>query len=241
MTRMATVMVLACLGSGAQAALADGAADAGWKGKGELGWVMARGNTDTDTLNAKLEMSHEVGPWKHTIGMDALRASTSGNTTADRYGARWQSDYKLSARSYAFGGLAYGKDRFSGFDYQESAIVGYGYKFIDDADTKFNGEIGAGYRKSKDSVPPLQSHDDGILHGKLSYDHKLSATTKLVDTFLVDSGSSNTFMSNDLALQVKMSDKLALAVGYGIRRNSNPPAPLKQTDTLSTVSLVYAF
>ena len=48
------------------------------------------------------------------------------------------------------------------------------------------------------------------------------------------------FASNELALQVKMSDKFALSVGFGVRHNTDPPAGLEKTDTLTTVNLVYA-
>jgi putative salt-induced outer membrane protein len=36
-----------------------------------------------------------------------------------------------------------------------------------------------------------------------------------------------------------MTDALALAVGYGIRYNSDPPPLSESTDTLITVNLVY--
>ena len=64
-------------------------------------------------------------------------------------------------------------------------------------------------------------------------------TTKITNKFLVESGSDNTSVQNDLALAVSMTDKLALAVGYGVRYNSDPPPLAKSTDTLVTVNLVY--
>jgi putative salt-induced outer membrane protein YdiY len=38
---------------------------------------------------------------------------------------------------------------------------------------------------------------------------------------------------------VKISDVLALAVGYSVRRNTNPPLGFGRTDTLTTLNLVY--
>jgi putative salt-induced outer membrane protein YdiY len=38
-----------------------------------------------------------------------------------------------------------------------------------------------------------------------------------------------------------MSTKLALSVGYAVTDNTNPPAPLKKVDTLTTVNLVFSF
>jgi putative salt-induced outer membrane protein YdiY len=37
-----------------------------------------------------------------------------------------------------------------------------------------------------------------------------------------------------------MTDRLALSFGIGVRYNSDPPAGLKSTDTLTTVNLVVA-
>ena len=69
----------------------------------------------------------------------------------------------------------------------------------------------------------------------------LSSTTTLTDKFLVESGSQDTLITNALALSVKMSQKLALSVGYAIQDNTKPPAPLKKLDTVETLNLVYAF
>ena len=133
----------------AAACVASTAAQAAWKGKGEAGLVFARGNTQTDSINLKLEMSKEVDRWKHALDMSALRATTAGLATAKRYQAGWQSNYQFSDRGFYFGGLRYEQDEFSGFDYQASATTGYGYKFIDTERTKFSGQAGAGYRRSK--------------------------------------------------------------------------------------------
>jgi putative salt-induced outer membrane protein YdiY len=47
--------------------------------------------------------------------------------------------------------------------------------------------------------------------------------------------------TNDLALAVKMSTKLALSLGYSIKDNSTPPAGLKKLDTVASANLVYSF
>lgn len=49
----------------------------------------------------------------------------------------------------------------------------------------------------------------------------------------------NTFVQNDLALQVKMTDVLAPAVGFSVRHNTDPPVGFEETDTFTMVNLVY--
>ena len=226
--------------AGVALALLAASAQADWKGKGEAGIVFARGNADTDTINLKLGMSEEVDRWKHSLEMAALRASSGGVRSADRYMAGWQSNYKLNDRTFAFGGLRYERDLFSGFDYQATASAGVGYKFFDTDKVKLSGQAGAGYRRIKDGVSGATSGNAVFVAG-LDYENVLTATTKVVDKFHLESGSDNTLLGNFAGLEVKMSTSLALSVGLDVRQNTKPPAPRKKTDTVSTVNLVYAF
>lgn len=227
--------VLAVIGLAAAAT-----AQADWKGKGELGVVLARGNSETDTVNAKVEAARESDLWKHGFGLAALRATSDGDRTAERYGGFWQTDYKFSPRTYAFGGLRYEDDRFSGFDYQASATAGIGHKFIDTDRTKLSGQAGVGYRRLKNAVTG-QTDGDVIFGGEAKYEHALTETTKIIDKLVVEAGSDNTFVANDLSLEVKINAAFALSAAVGVRYNSDPPLGRKSTDTLTTVNLVYSY
>jgi putative salt-induced outer membrane protein YdiY len=74
----------------------------------------------------------------------------------------------------------------------------------------------------------------------LDFSHAFTKTTVLTDKFLAESGSTNTMLHDEIALTVKMSNKLALSVGYGFTNNSNPPPTIKKLDTVATVNLVFA-
>jgi putative salt-induced outer membrane protein len=88
-------------------------------------------------------------------------------------------------------------------------------------------------------IAPGKSDSEAVFRGTLDYDHKFTATTSLLDKFVVEAGADNTFAQNDLALQVKMTDVLALAVGYSVRYNTDPQVGFEKTDTLTTINLVY--
>lgn len=230
-------ILTACLTTfAATAALAQ----AEWNGKGELGVVVARGNADSDAANAKLEVSRELDLWKHAAALAALRTANDGVKTAERYEARWQSDRKLSERSFLFGSLRYEDDRFSGFDYQASVSTGYGYRFIDTEETKFSGQAGVGYRRLEEELTGA-TDSDTILRGDLNLDHALTDTARVLDKLTVEAGSDNTLLQNELSLEVKINKLFALSVGVAVRHNTDPPAGSERTDTLSTVNLVYSF
>jgi putative salt-induced outer membrane protein YdiY len=73
----------------------------------------------------------------------------------------------------------------------------------------------------------------------VEFERALTDSTKVLAKMTVESGSSNTLSRGDLALQVKMTQLLAISVGLNAVNNSNPPVGLKKTDTLTTLILVY--
>jgi putative salt-induced outer membrane protein len=221
-----------------------------WTGKGEAGLVVASGNTETTTANAKLDLATEIEKWKHHFGGAALYSSSDEEgVTARRYEAFEQTDYNFSPRNFWFGAARYENDEFSGFEYQATISSGIGHKFIDTDITKFTGTAGVGYKffETQDVfdevtgvlIEPGESDSEVVFRGTLDYDHKFTETTSLLDKFVVEAGADNTFVQNELALQVKMTDVLALAVGYSVRHNTDPPEGFKKTDTLTTINLVY--
>jgi putative salt-induced outer membrane protein len=229
--------------------LVSAPAHADWSGKGEAGLVIASGNTETKTANAKLAFANEVDKWKHQFGGTALYASSDPEgQTANRWELFEQSDYNFSPRTFWFGAARYEEDKFSGFEYQAVLSTGLGRKFIDTDLTKFVGTAGVGYKKfeTRDAfddtgvlIEPGSSDDEVVFRGTLDYDHKLTATSSVIDKLVVEAGSDNTFVQNDIALQVKMTNVLALAVGYSVRHNTDPPEGFEKTDTLTTINLVY--
>ena len=216
-----------------------------WLGKGALGYVGTQGNTVSKSLNAALDMAEYSGPWKHAAHLGALYGSQNDVTSANRWDAGWQSDYKVSDRAFAFGALRYLNDKFGGFQYQGSATAGLGYKFVDAGNLKLAGQLGAGYRSAKPRATPTDlspgTQGNAIITAGLDYWQALTATTTLTDKLMVESGKDNTLITNALALTVKMSDKLALGLGYAIQDNTKAVAPLKKIDSVETVNLVYSF
>jgi putative salt-induced outer membrane protein len=225
-----------------------------WSTRGEAGFVAARGNSSTETANAKIEIIREINKWKYTLATSGLYGRGSGITTAQHVDGRFQTDKAFGAlqRSFWFGAVRYEDDRFSGFDYQTTVTTGLGRKFIDTEATKLAIQIGAGYRALR---PELLVRDpttdevlarvlgerthDGVVNGALSFSHAFNDHTKLIDALLTEAGQANTLTRNDLSLEVKMVKTFAVSIGFSIRHNSEPGSSLKRTDTLTTVNLVY--
>jgi putative salt-induced outer membrane protein len=225
-----------------------------WIGKGQFGFLDSKGNSDAESINGAIDMSRIDDAWKNAFHIEGLYGKSAGIVSAERILGREQTDYAISTNTFAFGGLRYEHDEFDGFQYQASLTGGVGYKFIDSDADKLTAQIGAGYRRirpetiTKDpdsgavvSRVPLDATGEAIGTVGIDYLHKFTPTTTLTNKFLVEYGSANTLAHDEIALAVKMSTRLALSVGYAITDNSNPPAPLKKVDTVTTVNLVFGF
>ncbi len=218
-----------------------------------MGFLSSKGNSDSESLNANVDVLRYDGAWKNEIYVGGLYGKNSGIVSAERWETRGQSNYTISGDLFAFGGLRYEHDLFDGFQYQASVTAGMGYKLINTNDTKLTAQVGAGYRRlrpetiDKDptgvviSRTPLDATGDAIATVGVDFSHAFTKTTVFTNKFLMEAGSSDTLLHDELALTVKMSDKLALSIGYGITDNTKPPAPLKKLDTVASVNLVFGF
>jgi putative salt-induced outer membrane protein len=233
------------------AMVAAPAAQAQWTGKAELGVLSSTGNTEASSANTKFDLTHEGAKWRNNFFAGALYGENAEFATAERYEGRYQADFKVTNHMSWFGALRGEQDRFSGFAYQATVSTGASYEFIDGPTTKLSASLGAGYRRSKSET--LIKTDAGEVIDRLAgevesepvgtltsnYEHSFTESTKITNKLLAESGSDNTVVQNDISLQVNMTQALALAVGFGVRYNADPPPLAETTDTLTTINLVY--
>lgn len=221
-----------------------------WTGKGEAGAALATGNTVTESGNVKLDFATEDADWKHTFGLSGIYASGNNTlgvkeTTAQHWEGHEQSDYKVTPATFWFGALRYEQDRFGGFVYQTALTTGVGHKFIDTTDTTFTAQVGTGYKITEARLVPGNNNgtrkNGVVVTAGAELKQVLTSTTSLFDKLQVEATSSNKFVQNELSLQVKVNTKLALAVGYVVRYNTDPTPGFKKEDTLTTVNLVFEF
>lgn len=234
--------------------LAASAQDSGWSGTGEFGFAMARGNARSDNANGKIAFAKEDAEWRHSFYVAALRnkAEVVGDfngdgvveermqLSANRYEFGTSSAIKVNETSSWVAALRYENDDFAPFEHQTTFSIGYGHKFINTERTSLLTEIGPGYRRAK-SASTGETDSELIARGLVDYKHQLTATTSLFNTLLVESGSDNTFASNELGMAVAINDKLALKAGFDARHNTDVGPGIKKTDTLTKLNLVYNF
>lgn len=220
----------------------------GWKGQGEAGLVKSSGNTDSENINIGLKFSNQGEVWSNHFDLAALKASNNDIDSADSLSADYTLKRDLSERSNIFLNLSYLDDDFDGFTEQVGASLGYGYKVIESEPVAWEVGAGIGYR---DTSELFLLDDGGELEGedlsgatfvlRSDYRNQLTPNTQFIDTFKADIGSDNTYVENEAAILVSMNEKFALKAGIVIRHNTDPAEGFDETDTISSVSLVYNF
>jgi len=218
---------------------ADSVNTSTWKGEAELGFISTSGNTETETLNAKAKVINDRESWKHTGVIEATRASDGGVVTAQRNFFSGKTDYKYSEKSYIFGLLHYEEDRFSGYDYQASLVVGYGHKFIKTEALTLDAEIGVGTKHSE--LDSGIKRDEGILYAGTELDWKISKSASFNEKLTVEAGDDETTTKSVSGLKAKINSKLASKITYTIKHVSQVPIGIEKTDKEIAVTLVYNF
>lgn len=230
--------------------------DRGWDGSGELGFVSSSGNSRSESVNARLGLTHEDEDWRHSFSIAGFRqrgevvvladpddpdsAQRRMQENANRYTLGASTALKVDERNRLYTALRYENDDFAPYEYQGTLSVGWGHDLIDTDRTDLRFELGPGYKRTKDAVT---QEKDGSLIGRTRVDleTRLTDNTSLVDTLLVEAGSDNTFAQNDFGVKVAMNERFAIKAALQHRHNTDVPPERRKTDRLTTVNLVYDF
>ena len=209
-----------------------------WKGEAELGFVSTSGNTETTNVNLKAGAVNQRNQWKHSLNIESINSSNDAGTTAERYLLWGKSDYSLSERSYLFGLVKWEKDRFLGYDYQLSEVLGYGRHILQEEPLTLDLEIGTGARQTELKTGDSDNELIGWLAGDLHW--QISETTKLNEYLTIEIGD-NTITRSVTSLTTKINTALAMKVSLTAKNTSKVPVGKNKTDTETAVTLVYSF
>ncbi len=240
-------------------ALAEGdtdIADTGykWKADSELGLVLTDGNTETQTINTKFQLEQEWTKWRNKAELIVLNTAEDNETSAEKYFISDKVDYKLKGANYLFGQLSYEDDRFSGFDFQATLSLGYGYRVLENNIHTLDLEFGPGYRVSKvqvtetttvngvvTEVEDTEDENETVARAALDYDYKISETAAFEQDFSVEAGSDNTISKSVTALKAQIQGSLAMKFSISVKYTEEVPDDKENTDTETAVTLVYSF
>ena len=215
------------------------------KGEAELGLVVTTGNSATENLNTKLKLTKASGEWLHEANLGALSSSNEDQatgedeTTAEKYFINYKADRTLDEHSYLYGVTTYEDDRFSGFEYQATAGVGYGYKVIAEEDKTLSVELGPGYRIN--SIEGASNENEVTLRVGEKFSWQFSDNAELNQYLTVEGGEDNTISNLGVGIKSMLNGTLSLRVGIDLKHTENPVVDKDDIDTETYATIGYSF
>jgi len=246
------------------AAAANAEETKNFTGSGELGLLMTSGNSETDSVNAKVGLKYEKEHFLGEISLAALYSSEEteidgkeeDKVSAETYNYSAKVGYKFNEANYIFINGDYEDDQFSGYDYRTTFSAGYGRKVIASDTIKFNIEIGPGYRydrtngyfddkgdndDSNDVFIGEKTEDEAILRGYTMFNYKFSEAVSFQQDLTIVTGADNTNTKSVSALKSQIIGALSMKASFTIDNNTDVPSDTEKTDTETALTLVYDF
>ena len=152
-----------------------------WTVAASAGLALTHGNKDSSTVNAAYDLTYDPHT-RNVVKSDALliRGKTEGELTASRFGLNVRDEYKLSARTFAFGQNLYLRDEFKNIDYLIAPGAGVGVKLFNTMQTKLAVDVGAGGVWEKN--PGVDVRSSGAVTASEKLLQTLTATTTLTQS-----------------------------------------------------------
>ncbi|MBU2953638.1 DUF481 domain-containing protein [Marinobacter sp. F3R08] len=229
------------------APFANGQEADNWKGETELGVLITSGNTEETNIKGRLGLIHEVESWRNTGDFRTNYSETEDETTAEKYVAALQTDYKFDENQYWFLRGAYENDRFSGYDFESSVTTGYGNRVWKLGERSFlDLSAGAGYRYNKLETVNSDGEDaekEAIARLAGQFDYALSENALFRQKLSTEIGldENNTSTESETSLQANLIGNLSMKAAFLVSHESDAPAGSDSTDTETSLSLLYGF
>jgi putative salt-induced outer membrane protein len=224
-----------------------------WKASAELGAIATSGNTDTTTIQGKIEADQNTPNWsnRYTLGVlfkeDQIQGEDGSTTTvktAERVSLSARGGYRLTREHSTL--FVYGShvnDQFAAYSAYTTVSVGYGARVYDGLRAQLEVEIGPGYywadQRLSDGSTVAESSVIG--RGALTYDWQWTDNADFRQVLSVESGPDNTRTTSDTSLSTRINSALKMKVGFNLTNDTDVAPGKVHTDTTTYVNLVYSF
>ncbi len=211
----------------------------GWSGSGEFGAFFTSGNTDNTGVALGLKLTKESLHWKHQLRGFIDYQRQNDVTTAERYFAGYEGNYKINSRLYALLTLSYERDPFAGFDYRFSQSLGLGYKLVATDKVTLDLEAGPALRQTQFVDDVYESGFAFRAAGNLVW--KITPTLEFSENASYFYQDINSTFNSLTSLTWKLTDAFSGRFSFLYQNQSNPPPGLRNFDTTTRLTLVYNF
>jgi len=221
----------------------------GWNTSAELGAISTSGNTVGTSVTGKIDARQELPDWSNEYILagyfkDEEVIDDNGDKvrerSAQRYSFSAKAAYKLLQDHDKLYALAtHVDDRFGAYLRYSTIGVGYGTQTYQSDTHTLDVEIGPGYFRGARSTGET---DNGLtVRGAANLKWKLSDNAQFTQNLSVERGTSNIHSLAETALRTKINSTMQMKAAFSVRNDTNVPEDKKNTDTQTSVTLVYSF
>jgi len=221
----------------------------GWNTSAELGAIATSGNTVGTSVTGKIDAKQELTNWSNEYVLDGYfkdEEVTHDNgvkereRSAQRFSVSAKAGFKLledGDKLFVLG--THVDDKFGAYTRYSTVGVGYGTRLYQQTGNAVDVEIGPGYFSGE--RPAGDTENGPTIRGAANVKWKLSDTATLTQTASVERGTSNIHSQAETALRTKINSTMQMKAAFSIRNDTDVPADKKNTDSQTSVTLVYSF
>jgi putative salt-induced outer membrane protein len=221
-----------------------------WEGNIEVGYVKTTGNTKESSGKGAFDITYRNDNWRNVARGDYFSSESDGSDTARRFLINNRTGFVFTERDYIWLSLTYEDDDFNGFEYTASGAIGYGRQLIKRDTMDWIFEIGPGYRfteteDTKDEFGVIiaegEEEDEAILRINTEYQWRITDTSKFEQLLSTEIGSDNTVSRSLSSLILNVVGRLNVKLSYEMNYTKEVPDDKDETDTITSVTLLYGF
>jgi putative salt-induced outer membrane protein len=211
----------------------------GWTGEGELGGSLTAGTRAAKAFSAGVNLTKDGLKWRHKLTGAADYQSSDGVTSAERYRAAYEGNYKITPRAFVLGLVQWEQDRFAGFVRRFTESLGAGYALFDRSAFKWQISGGPALRQTR--LVTHQSESDVSAHAETIATWTIDDSTSLSENAGLYIGGSDSTYSSTTALTTALMGNLSGRASFNVMTETNPPPGIANTNTITRFTLVYHF
>jgi putative salt-induced outer membrane protein YdiY len=223
--------------------------EGGWFTSAELGAITTSGNTSGTSITGKIDARHETAKWSQEFVVSGFfkedeyeddEGNIERSKSAERFAASAKASLKLlgaGRRAFILG--SHVNDRFGAYTRYSSVSVGHGSQLLNSDDKTLDVEIGPGYFAGERASG---EDENGVtVRGAAQFRWRVSPSAFFAQTVAVEKGTSNTHSVAETSLSTKINSTMQMKAGFSVRNDSSVPPDKKNTDTQTSLTMVYSF
>jgi putative salt-induced outer membrane protein len=220
-----------------------------WHTSAELGAITTSGNTAGTSVTGKIDARQELDHWSNQYILAGYfkedeRTQADGSTLAQRSAERFSVSAKAAYKLVEVGNKlfvlgSHVDDKFGAYTTYSTLAVGHSTSWYRSEDKTLDVELGPGYFSGTRASG--EAENGFTVRGAAAMRWQVSPAAQFAHTFSVERGTSNVRSSAEAALYTKINGTMQMKAAFVARNDTNVPDDKKNTDTQTSLTLVYSF